>query len=180
MKEIWKNIPNFKDYQASNLGRIRSLDRLITQINRWGKLASRKYPGKIFTFNTFSRANTDYECVLMNGSKITVHVLILLAFKGPMPKKYKVIRHLDGNSFNNKLSNLKYGTFSENEIDKYRYGTPKGKLTTEEVIEIRKLFGTGISHKNIGWLFGVNRRTISSIYENVSYAWLNKSGEIDG
>jgi hypothetical protein len=36
--EIWKPIPGFDGYDASNQGRIRSVDRLIRCRNRFGQL----------------------------------------------------------------------------------------------------------------------------------------------
>lgn len=180
MKEAWRDIPGYEGYyQASTFGRIRSLDKEITQIGRWGKLVTRKYPGKIFTFKPHAK-DSDYYSVRLSNKKFSVHTLILLTFIGPMPINCDVIRHLDGNPFNNELNNLAYGTFSDNVIDIYRQGKPKGKLKINEVIEIRKLLNTGISHNNIAWLYGVSRRTVSSIYEKVCYSWLSEDGAING
>ena len=46
----------------------------------------------------------------------TVHSLVMLAFRGPAPEGLEV-RHLDGDHRNNALSNLQYGTRSENTLD---------------------------------------------------------------
>ena len=51
-----------------------------------------------------------------------VHQVVLGAFVGPRPEKQEV-RHLDGNPENNHLSNLRYGTRSENMYDRVRHGT---------------------------------------------------------
>ena len=50
------------------------------------------------------------------------HQLVALAFIGPRPKGQQV-RHLDGNPQNNALSNLAYGTGSENVHDSLEHGT---------------------------------------------------------
>lgn len=52
----------------------------------------------------------------------TVHDLMGLAFFGPKPKG-AVCRHLDGNPKNNRIENLKYGTYRENTLDTYEHGT---------------------------------------------------------
>lgn len=51
-----------------------------------------------------------------------VHHLVAEAFIGPRPAGLE-IRHLDGDSRNNAAANLRYGTHSENELDKVRHGT---------------------------------------------------------
>jgi len=51
-----------------------------------------------------------------------VHRLVLAAFVGPCPDGMEV-RHIDGDSSNNVLENIAYGTHSENELDKIRHGT---------------------------------------------------------
>jgi hypothetical protein len=47
-------------------------------------------------------------------------------------------RHLDGNSLNNTLENLRWGTKAENETDKFLHGNRRRPpLTSEEVNDIR-------------------------------------------
>ena len=176
--EFWRDIPGYEGYyQASTFGNIRSLDRSVTQKSRWGSDFTRKMKGKVFTFKPHS-TDADYYSVRFNNKKISVHTLILLTFKGPMPENCDVVRHKDGDPFNNRLDNLLYGTYRENEIDIYRQGKIKGKLTINQVIEIRKLFNTNLSLAAIGRLYGVHRRTISGIFCKVSYSWLSEKGEI--
>lgn len=52
-----------------------------------------------------------------------VHQLVMEAFVGPYPSAGMEIRHLDGDPSNNSLSNLAYGTKSENARDRLLHGT---------------------------------------------------------
>ena len=51
-----------------------------------------------------------------------VHHLVLEAFVGPCPEGMEA-RHLDGNSYNPDLTNLCWGTSSENKFDEIHHGT---------------------------------------------------------
>lgn len=55
-----------------------------------------------------------------------VHVLVASAFHGPRPPGMEC-RHLDGNRSNNHVSNLAWGTPSENNRDLVRHGTHYSK-----------------------------------------------------
>jgi hypothetical protein len=56
------------------------------------------------------------------GLSRMIHLVVAEAFLGPRPPNRET-RHLDGNGENNALSNLVYGTRSENMLDKVRHGT---------------------------------------------------------
>lgn len=94
---------------------------------------------------------------------LTVHVhrLVASAFLGPRPAG-QVVRHLDGDLRNNRLSNLSYGTFEENEADKERHGRrPVGaavygsRLTADKVREARIRFAAGERCTDLAKEFGV-------------------------
>jgi hypothetical protein len=99
-----------------------------------------------------------------------VHKLVLEAFIGPCPIGMEVC-HNDGNSVNNNLHNLRYDTHKANEKDKIAHGkTNRGerqgisKLTNERVLQIRKLYATGIySLSELSKLFIVSFQNISFI-----------------
>lgn len=59
-----------------------------------------------------------------------VHQLVAEAFIGPRPEGQQT-RHLDGNHQNNRLSNLAYGTPSQNRQDQMQHGTHHQVLKTE-------------------------------------------------
>lgn len=98
-----------------------------------------------------------------------IHALVLEVFVGPRPNGYQC-RHLDGNKDNNHVSNLSWGTNSENERDKLLHGTSNigerhsmSKLTNENVIEIRRRRSNGESLKTIANDFSVSIGAISRI-----------------
>ena len=110
--EEWKDIPEYEGfYQASNLGRIKSLERidalghrlkekiLKPQINRYGYYLVQLYKQSI-------------------RKRYSVHRLVWIAFNGQIPEGYE-INHLDERPVNNALSNLSLVTHKEN----LNYGT---------------------------------------------------------
>lgn len=112
------------------------------------------------------------------GKTHFIHRLVAKNFLGKAPKNYQV-RHLDGNKKNNNLSNLKYGTSSENQQDRLRHGTDnrgeksgKAKLKKKEVIKIKKLLKLGRKKADIARLFNISRGAISEIALGRSWGWL--------
>lgn len=109
--EEWLPIPGFEgSYRVSSLGRVESIRR-------------KGAPGGLIGIHV---ANTGYPTVslVQNNKHVMrpVHVLIAAAFLGARPPEMEV-RHLDGNKLNCVLSNLAYGTRSENVRDRVRHGT---------------------------------------------------------
>lgn len=114
MKEIWKDIPNYEGlYQASNLGRIRSLDRKIyvNSENQHCKFNCEQFiKGKIMK----SKLTKDgyYEIGLTKNRKvkyIRTHRLIAITFI-PNPNYYPVINHKNHNRLDNRIENLEWCT----------------------------------------------------------------------
>ena len=124
MNEIWKDIPGYEGYyQASNMGRIKSIEREIVYSNGVKKTIKEK-----ILKNTF---DGHYMKVILskNGLKkqIRVHRLVLLTFE--RRNKDTMINHIDGNKLNNKLDNLEWSNAKDNTLHAFennliRTGTP--------------------------------------------------------
>lgn len=111
--ERWLPIPGYEDlYDISDHGRVRS----------WHPWRSEPVPR---LRSLYSRDSGHLGVALCkDGIQISakVHQLVLLAFVGPRPCGMET-RHLDGDCENNVLSNLVYGTKSENMLDSVQHGT---------------------------------------------------------
>ena len=92
----------------------------------------------------------------------TVHSLVLLTFVGERPEGL-CIRHLNSDPSDNSLSNLAYGTLSENQLDRTDFGTHGQKLTPRKVRVIRGLSKLGFTHRKLAKMFGVNRHNIGRV-----------------
>ncbi len=114
--ERWRPVVGYEGaYEVSDLGRVRSLDRVTDRGRKWrGRMMS---PCPL---------QNDYVIVTLwrEGKQRSplVHRLVLAAFVGPAPDGHEAL-HRDGNRANNQLSNLAWGTHSENEYDKVSHGT---------------------------------------------------------
>ena len=107
MKEIWKIIKDYENYEVSNYGRVRSL---IFKNNNTCK--KRKKP----LIMKFSKRSGYYVINLRNenGRKsFQVHRLVAKAFLKEDTKR-KFVNHKDENRLNNKVDNLEYCTQKEN------------------------------------------------------------------
>ena len=134
-EETWRDIPGYEgQYQASSLGRIRGLERYIEQTDRNGRVQKRHVPGRIL--KPYGSRTGPYMKVTINGKKIRVHKLVTEAFFGPCPKGMEVL-HSNGNARDNRISNLKYGTHSENVRETYSYGGKQKTLFGEDTEQIR-------------------------------------------
>ena len=114
--EIWKDIEGYEGlYQVSNLGRVKSLDRVVE-----GKSSStRLHRGKILSPGIGS---TGYYMVVLykdgGGCSYTVHRLVSNTFI-PNPHNHPYINHKDENKLNNNVDNLEWCTHQYN----MNYGT---------------------------------------------------------
>jgi hypothetical protein len=98
---------------------------------------------------------------------VTVQSVVMLAYVGPRPSTEMDILHRNGDSLDNRLENLRYGTKVENMADKDIHGTmprgersPNAKLTDDSVRRISALHDEGMSDRKIAEMFGVSKTAI--------------------
>lgn len=97
---------------------------------------------------------------------VRVHQLVAEAFIGTCPKGMQA-RHLDGNRMNPCLSNLEYGTATQNEADKKQHGTHDKKFRKidksrwPQIITRRE---NGETFQAIADDYGVRDSTILRVY----------------
>jgi hypothetical protein len=112
--ETWRNIPGYPGYQASDQGRIRSVDRIVR---------GREYGGMVLATRISQKG---YVLVNIRDDEgrmrtCSVHVLVLLAHAGERPADKPITRHLNDDKTDNRWpENICYGTRPENEADKER------------------------------------------------------------
>lgn len=134
MREQWKRVPQFPQYEVSNRARIR-------------KYLPATYKNKL-----------GYVLVgITEGRKFWLHQLVMWAFRGERPPGYDV-NHKDGNPSNNNLSNLEYISHRDN-IRKGR----QTKLTVKDVRKIRSLWEAGMNQTQIAKRYPVQTHQIWAI-----------------
>lgn len=162
-----KDVPGYPGYYAGDDGEIYS--------NRQGFL--RCLPKRIH--KGYFRVNIrDGETPSVKHS-VPVHQLVLETYVGKRPDGMQC-RHLNGDSKDNRLCNLIWGTPKENVQDSVRHGTAAflrhgeqhngAKLSLADVREIRRLRAEGVSQYKVADAFGVSRSTVSRIDRGLTWA----------
>ena len=113
MQELWLPVRGYEGlYEVSDLGRVRSLDRVITQGCPWGKKISYKRKGRILTL--VNRNDRYLMVALSRRNKVRVHVLVAEAFLPPCPgprgrtRGCWEIDHINDESHDNRAVNLQW------------------------------------------------------------------------
>ena len=143
----WQSIPDFSDYEVSNDGFIRSIER--TKVFKNGRKMRfdsknkqlRRHPSNGFLMT---------DLINNKGIRKTVypHKIVATVFlRNDKPRKKKVVIHIDHDLENNHVSNLKWCSFSES----IKIGFASGKRDNSELWEKRRLkYGPNGGNSSIG------------------------------
>ena len=173
--EVWKEPFGHPGYEVSNHARARSYWTRGSRprIGSRAQLLSRP-------IGTHGYPVCGFRADGCSGKKFLIHRLVLETFS-PQADPTLVCRHLDGVKTNCLLSNLRWGTESENSRDRVFHGTTiKGenhhwaKLTWREVRAIRKRLAAGHRQCDLARKYRVCSGTISLIDRNL--IWVEPSG----
>ena len=103
----WRRHPIFRNYLFSTLGEVKRVDGRFVNVFESGRYLK-------ITITGFGRR--------------PLHRCILEAWEG-FAKSNECVRHLDGDRYNNRLCNLKWGSLSENAKDRTKHGTQNPPLS---------------------------------------------------
>lgn len=170
MIEEWRKIPGLENSSVSSLGRVRFDGSSGLQTDDvLGRSYTRSYKPRMRKIHTSPKRRYPFVSFSEGGKRhnFELHRLVALAFLGPLPKGGQT-RHLDGDTRNNRIDNLAYGTVAENAADRDLHGTalrgedcPWAKLDEAGVREIRRRVAAGEVQRRLAEEFGVAPMAIS-------------------
>jgi hypothetical protein len=186
MDETWYPVVGWEGiYEVSDLGTIRSVDRILESKSRWGGTKHVAFRGRLITPIYISRAqrNGYYGVMLAHNNRrnrVLIHQVVMRAFVGEPPVG-KEVNHRNGDKSDNRLVNLEYVTKSENCQHRFNvlghHGSQRGekswnaKLTEIQVHDIRERYAAGcITQQEIADTYGVTASLISMIVNRKSWS----------
>lgn len=118
-EEIWKEYPRCSHYEVSNLGRVRSKNRVVHD----SRGRSRRLKGRVLkpATNKCKRVSVG----LTEGGRtwsVQVSHMVAETFIRLRTGRHDVVRHLNDDPTDNRLANLRIGTYAENSQDALRNG----------------------------------------------------------
>lgn len=165
MEELWIDIKNVSRYRVSNLGRVSS-KRRETKCNT-GKVIRKE---RIMTPQI---RNGYYSVRLKNNDDViknySIHRLVAEAFI-ENPENKPTVDHINRDKLDNTLENLRWATYSEQQLNKVVSGTDKIPIKAIDRLGNEYLYD---SIKNASISLGVDNGTISKV---LSDKHSNKTG----
>lgn len=164
MEEEWRPIPNYIGYyEVSNIGNVRSVDRLVTYSNGVQRVHKGKILKQDINYKGYHRVRLQKDG---KSKSFSVHRLVALAFI-PNPNSLPQVNHIDENKSNNCVSNLEwctseynnnYGNHINNSVTSYKNNNDLGRHVLRcdmdnniiqeyrSTYEVQKLFGKSHSY----------------------------------
>lgn len=166
--EIWLPVKSYEGiYEISNLGRVKSITRFVTDILN-GKERVHRINGCIFKYRVDQKGYPIVK-ISKNGHyrNIPVHRLIAAAFI-ENPSNLPAINHINGIKSDNRIENIEWCTIGDNTRHAFASGLIKNKgvdnvsakLSENQVIEI---INSKEPTKNLLPIYGVSANVINEI-----------------
>lgn len=170
IQEIWRPIKNYEGlYEVSNLGNVRTLDKIIRSAIRNNNFIKRK--GRDIT-PKYTKQGYQFVILYKEGKSksMFIHRLVASAFLDNADFK-KAVNHKDLVKSNNHVSNLEWVTYKENKSHAMENNAvAKGERTggsilkEKDVLFIRSQFGL-ISGKKLAKLVNISDTNIYDIWK---------------
>lgn len=144
--EEWRNIPGIMHYQVSNMGMVRSIDRLVSISGK--SKHTRISKGKVLSLNN-NPGGYSVFCGKGKGRLTYVHSAVCAAFFGEKPDGM-VVDHINGDKKDNRVENLRYTSRSINVLNKKATGCSKyrdGRWHARIKVDKNDLYLGGFTNK---------------------------------
>lgn len=164
MDEEWRDIAEYEGYyQVSNLGRVRSVDRVVIHQKGIGNRngMTRRIKGKLLSpkpANGYLRVILSKDGVIKN---MLIHRLVAEAFIEPIDGK-EFVDHVNADRTDNRAENLRWVTSSENTRHSYELGRHDIEAMRKRNRERVAKFGTATPPKPVIRSDGVVFESISA------------------
>jgi len=160
LQEVWMPVPNYEQFY---------------QISNYGKFATIKKDGRQLRKVNTKTHYLSVSCKDIDGTgqkSLYIHTLVAKVFIGERPDGM-VIRHIDGNRYNNKVTNLCYGSHHENTMDSIKNKTYAKEKNGRALLNQRMANAIKYLHsenlvqkKNLAIAFNVSEAAIQAILKN--------------
>lgn len=164
--EVYKPIPGYPGYEVSNLGNVRSLDRVVVRGNKPLHVRGTKII-PCADYKGYLRLRLQFA-----GKRYTlrVHRAVAMAFL-PNPNNLPQVNHKDGNKKNNCVENLEWCSNAENQRHSYhvlgRVSPSKGRFgakhwASKQILQLKngEIIGRFYGTREAARITGIQRNGI--------------------
>lgn len=163
-KEVWKSIPEFAGYSISNMGNVRSLERIVKRNKSNGKIQDKRVRERILK-PAIAGQGYLFVSLRRNGRHYNkrIHKLVAENFVSGR-RDGLIVHHKDGKKINNKSTNLEWTTKQKNTQDYYiKKGKSKGRIKITEIEHIINRVNSGEKCIDISKEYNVTRNDIATL-----------------